>query len=69
MNTTDRNAMQWSTKMTELYDALDRGTLPLEKAEQLANICGKALKAIALDHAIKVYSEKGRSSSKATANA
>jgi hypothetical protein len=47
----------WSNEMETLYAALQSGEVAIEKAEALANICGKALKYEALEFAREVFAE------------
>lgn len=51
---------KWSSDMRALYDKVKTGEVTLEKAETLANICGKAIKAEALSFAREVFEENSR---------
>lgn len=55
-----RTERQWAEAMSDLYDNLNSNETPLEKAETQANICGKALKALALEFSRKVFEAKDR---------
>lgn len=51
---------RWSGDMRALYDQVVSGETTIEKAEALANICGKAIKAEALIFARDVFEEHQR---------
>lgn len=48
----------WSAAMEKLYEEVESGETTLEKAETLANVCGKALKYEALKFAREMFADK-----------